>query len=561
MPNSNTKYEQSELEARTEKWRTALLEPSLKKFNRKPRAYTTSGIQIKHLYTPIDTKELNYMKDLGFPGEFPFTRGIQPSMYRGRLWSMRQYAGYGTAEQSNLRFKYLLSQGQPGLSVAFDLPTQIGLDSDDPRAEGEVGKVGVAIDSLADMEKLFDGISLDQVSVSMTINAPAPIIVAMYIAVAEKQGVKLENISGTVQNDILKEYIARGTYIFPPKPSLRLAADLIEFCSQKLPKFNAISVSGYHLREAGCNAAQEIGFAFSNALTYIDELISRGLDIDEFAPRISWIFNTHINFFEEIAKYRAARRLWAKIMRDTYGAKNPESWMLRMHTQTGGSVLTAQQPLNNIVRATVQALAAILGGVQSLALSCYDEALGLPSELAQKIALRTQQILAEETGICDTVDPLGGSYYIEFMTNELEKKAMAIIHEIQSLGGSIAVIETGQIQATIADQAYNDQMQLASGEKLIIGVNAYRDRENQEFTCFTVDEQYESEQKRWLNEIKRTRDHSAVSAALYNVRKAAESQTNIMPAVIEAVKTYATLGEICNTLKEVFGEYTPPIVV
>ncbi|MER3421366.1 MAG: methylmalonyl-CoA mutase, partial [Chloroflexota bacterium] len=419
-------HERQDLEAiRTARarWETTVLQNALARGPEREQAFATSSLPVDRLYTPADIADTDYLRDIGFPGMYPFTRGIQPTMYRGRLWSMRQYAGYGTAEETNQRFRYLLEEGQTGLSVAFDLPTQLGYDSDDPMAAGEVGQVGVAIDSLRDMETLFAGIPLDKVSTSMTINAPAPVLVAMYAAVGEQQGVPLKLLQGTAQNDVLKEYVARGTYIFPPQASLRLAADLIAFTSREMPKFNPISISGYHIREAGATAVQEMAFTFANAIAYIEAVLARGLSVDEFAPRISWIFNTHNNFFEEIAKYRALRRLWARIMKERFGAQKPESMMLRTHTQTGGSTLQAQQPENNIVRAAIQALAAVLGGVQSLALSCYDEALALPTEEAQRIALRTQQIIAYETGVTDTVDPLAGSYYVEYLTNELERRA------------------------------------------------------------------------------------------------------------------------------------------
>ena len=446
------------------RWEEGPLAKALEKSGERRESFETlSGLETDRIYTPEHVRDLEYMRDLGFPGEYPFTRGIQPTMYRGRPWTIRQYAGFGTPEATNERFKFLLSQGQPGLSTAFDLPTQMGLDSDDERAEGEVGQVGVAIDSLADMETVFDGIPLDRVSTSMTINAPAPILVAMYVAVADKQGVPRETVSGTAQNDVLKEYVARGTFIYPPKPSLRLAADLIAWCASDAPRFNAISLSGYHMREAGSTAVQEIAFSFANAIAYIEAVIERGVDVDTFAPRLSWIFNTHINFFEEIAKYRALRRLWARIMKERFGATDPRSMMLRTHTQTGGSTLTAQQPENNIVRAGVQALAAALGGVQSMALSCYDEALAIPTEKAQKIAVRTQQIIAEEIGVTDTIDPMAGSYYLEWLTDELERRAVEEMEKIEQMGGAVEAIDSGYYQKAILDEAYKWEQDVNDG--------------------------------------------------------------------------------------------------
>ncbi len=449
-----------------EEWEKGPLSKSLARGERKPSFETPSGLPVDVVYTPADIAGLDYERDLGMPGQYPFTRGIRPNMYRGQAWSIRQYAGFGTAEESNKRFKFLLDNGQPGLSVAFDLPTQMGMDSDDERAAGEVGQVGVAIDSLADMETLFDGIPLAKVSTSMTINAPAPVLAAMYIVVAEKQGAAPEQINATTQNDVLKEYVARGTFIYPPGPSLRLAADLIAHCARHVPKFNAISLSGYHMREAGSTAVQEIAFSFANAMAYIDATLERGIDVDEFAGRLSWIFNTHIDFFEEIAKYRALRRMWAKLMRERYHATQPGSWMLRTHTQTGGSLLTAQQPENNITRAALQALSAVLGGVQSMALSCYDEALAIPTEKAQTIAVRTQQIIAEEIGVTDTVDPMAGSYYIEHLTSELEQRAWAELDKIEKeIGGAVAAIESGYYQRCIQEESYKFEKAVESGER------------------------------------------------------------------------------------------------
>src|SRR5688572_1290800 len=484
---------------------------------------TLSGLPTDRLYTPEHVSDLDYERDLGFPGQYPFTRGIQPTMYRGRPWTIRQYAGFGTPEATNDRFKFLLSQGQPGLSTAFDLPTQMGMDSDDERAAGEVGQVGVAIDSLADMETVFEGIPLDRVSTSMTINAPAPVLVAMYVAVADKQGAAREKVSGTAQNDVLKEYVARGTFIYPPQPSLRLAADLIAWCATDAPRFNAISLSGYHMREAGSTAVQEIAFTFSNAIAYIEAVRDRGVDVDAFAPRLSWIFNTHINFFEEIAKYRALRRLWARIMQERFGAKDPRSMMLRTHTQTGGSTLTAQQPENNIVRAGIQALAAALGGVQSMALSCYDEALAIPTEKAQKIAVRTQQIIAEEIGVTDTIDPMAGSYYLERLTEELERRAVEEMKKIEELGGAVEAIESGYYQNAILDEAYRWEQAVNSGERVVVGVNKYRDADEPEPEYFKVDESLAGLQQAKLDRLRSERDGAAVEQALARLRQASEA--------------------------------------
>jgi methylmalonyl-CoA mutase N-terminal domain/subunit len=516
---------------------------------------TLSGLETDRIYTPEHTAGLDYERDLGFPGQYPFTRGIQPTMYRGRPWTIRQYAGFGTPEATNERFKFLLANGQPGLSTAFDLPTQMGLDSDDERAAGEIGQVGVAIDSLADMEVVFDGIPLDQVSTSMTINAPAPVLVAMYVAVADKQGVPREKVSGTAQNDVLKEYVARGTFIYPPKPSLRLAADLIAWCAREAPRFNAISLSGYHMREAGSTAVQEIAFTFSNAIAYIEAVRERGVEVDSFAPRLSWIFNTHINFFEEIAKYRALRRLWAKIMKERFGASDPRSMMLRTHTQTGGSTLTAQQPENNIVRAAIQALAAALGGVQSMALSCYDEALAIPTEKAQKIAVRTQQIIAEEIGVTDTIDPVAGSYYVEWLTGELERRAVEEMQKIEKMGGAVEAIDSGYYHKAILDEAYKWEQDLNEGERIVVGVNKYRDDDEPQPEYFRVDASLAESQIAKLERLRDERDGVASEKALAGLRSAAEGEGNLMPAIIESVHAYCTLGEICGAMKAVFGEY------
>jgi methylmalonyl-CoA mutase N-terminal domain/subunit len=539
------------------RWEEGALAKALEKSGERRETFETlSGLETERLYTPEHTADLDYLRDLGFPGEFPFTRGIQPTMYRGRPWTIRQYAGFGTPKATNERFKFLLSQGQPGLSTAFDLPTQMGLDSDDERAAGEVGQVGVAIDSLADMELVFDGIPLDRVSTSMTINAPAAVLVAMYVAVADKQGVPREKVSGTAQNDVLKEYVARGTFIYPPNPSLRLAADLIAWCSSEAPRFNAISISGYHMREAGSTAVQEIAFTFANAIAYIEAVREHGVDVDDFAPRLSWIFNTHINFFEEIAKYRALRRMWAKIMKERFGATDPRSMMLRTHTQTGGSTLTAQQPENNIVRAAVQALAAALGGVQSMALSCYDEALAIPTEKAQKIAVRTQQIVAEEIGVTDTIDPMAGSYYLEWLTDELERRAVEEMEKIEKMGGAVEAIDSGYYHKAILDEAYKWEQDVNDGERVVVGVNKYRDDDEPEPEYFRVDKSLAERQRRKLDELRGKRDQAAVGEKLAALRAACESDSaKLMPAIIEAVHAYCTLGEICGEMKSVFGEY------
>ncbi|MGE5597281.1 MAG: methylmalonyl-CoA mutase [Hyphomicrobiales bacterium] len=542
-------------------WEEGPLAKTLQRQPERRKEFHTSSAPVQRLYTPLDVADLDYERDLGFPGEYPFTRGVQPTMYRGRFWTMRQYAGFGTAEESNQKFRFLLSQGQTGLSVAFDLPSQLGYDSDDPMAIAEVGQVGVAIDSLYDMETLFEGIPLDKVSTSMTINAPAPVMLAMYIVAAEKQGVPGEKLNGTVQNDVLKEYVARGTYIFPPEPSVRLAADVMGYCAKHVPQWNTISVSGYHMRDAGSTAAQEIGFTFANACAYMDAAIERGLNIDEFAPRISWIFNTHNNFFEEVAKYRALRRLWAKLLKEKYGAKDPRSMMLRTHTQTGGSTLMAQQPENNIVRAAIQTLAAVVGGVQSIALSCFDEALALPTDEAQRIALRTQQIIARETGAADTVDPMAGSYYVEHLTNELERQAVDYMRQIEQQGGAVKAIESGWIQQQIAEASWEYQRRIDEGEEIIVGVNEYTEGGEARPSIFSVDRRLVEHQLKRLQHHRRERDMAKVEASLANLKRVCESNENTMPAIIEAVRSYATLGEICGAMREVFGEYNAPTVI
>jgi len=494
---------------------------------------------------------------VGFPGEYPYTRGIRPTMYRGRHWTMRQYAGYGSAEETNRRFRYLLEQGQTGLSVAFDLPTQIGYDSDDPMAAGEVGKVGVAIDSLEDMERLFEGIPLDQVSTSMTINAPASVLLAMYIAVAEKQGVPPEKLRGTIQNDILKEYIARGTYIFPPKPSMRLITDIFAFCAERVPRWNTISISGYHIREAGSTAVQEVAFTLANGIAYVRAALDKGLDVDEFAPRLSFFFNAHNHFFEEIAKFRAARRMWARIMKERFGAKDPRSLQLRFHTQTGGSTLTAQQPDNNIVRVALQALAAVLGGTQSLHTNARDEALALPTEESARIALRTQQIIAYETGVADTVDPLGGSFYVEALTDKIEEEAVKYIEKIDEMGGAVAAVEQGFMQREIHRAALETQRRIESGEEVVVGVNRFRMEEEPEPQLLRVDPSLAKRQIERLKDLRSRRDAGKVEESLAALKRAAEGTDNLMPYILDAVRAYATVGEICHALREVFGEYQP----
>ncbi len=542
-------------------WEQGALAKVLKRFPERREEFRTSSAGARRFYTPNDVTDVDYLDDLGFPGEYPFTRGVQPTMYRGRLWTMRQYAGFGTPEETNERFRELLANGQTGLSVAFDLPTQTGYDSDHAMAAGEVGQVGVAVDSLADMETLFEGIPLDGISTSMTINAPAPIIVAMYIVAAEKQGHEPSVITGTAQNDVLKEYVARGTYIFPPGPSVRFAADLINYCAREAPRFNSISVSGYHIREAGSTAAQEVAFSFANAFAYLDRSIAQGATVDEVAPRISWIFNTHNYFFEEVAKFRALRRMWARAMKERYGATNPNAMTLRTHTQTGGSTLTAQQPLNNLTRSAVQALAAVLGGVQSLALSCYDEALALPTEEAQQLALRSQQIIAEETGAADTVDPLAGSYYVEWLTGELEVQAQSILDRVEDIGGSVAAIEGGYMQSEIQEASVAYQREVESGERIVVGVNQYIDEDEDATPIFRPNTTVIDAQLTRLAQVRGARDEAAVGSSLAGLRAAARGDAGLMEPVLDAVRSYATLGEMCGVLREEWGEYVPPTAV
>ena len=552
----------SRLRDSTKKWEDDTVAKTIKRFpEREENFKTISGLQMKRLYTPLDLKDLNYENDLGFPGQYPFTRGVQPTGYRGRFWTMRQYSGFATARETNKRFHFLLEQGQTGLSIAFDLPTQIGYDSDDQLAQGEVGKVGVAIDSLADMEVLFEGIPLNKVSTSMTINAPASVLLAMYIAVAEKQGVFMDQLRGTIQNDILKEYVARGTYIFPPNPSMRLITDIFKFCSQNMPHWNTISISGYHIREAGSTAVQEVAFTLADGIAYVQAAIDAGLDVDEFASRLSFFFGSHSDFLEEISKFRAARRLWARIMRERFKAKDDNSCRMRFHTQTAGCTLTAQQPDNNVVRVALQALQAVLGGTQSLHTNSRDEALSLPTEESVQIALRTQQVIAHESGVGDTVDPLAGSYYIESLTNEIEAKAMEYIQKIDDMGGAPIAIERGFIQREIHDAAYQFQKSVDETKRIVVGVNKFTVEEEPQFDYLRVNPEAEKEQLAELKKVRTKRDDSQVKKALKVLREAAETDTNLMPPIIDAVKIYATLGEICGVLREIFGEYKAPDIL
>jgi len=537
-----------------QEWRESTLIPVIKRSpERQEKFETSSGVEIDTVYTPEDLPDFDYARDLGYPGEYPFVRGVQPNMYRGRIWTIRQYAGFGTAEETNKRYHYLLEQGQTGLSVAFDLPTQIGYDSDHPLARGEVGKVGVAIDTLRDMEILFQDIPLDKVSTSMTINATAPILLAMYIALAKKQGIDPGELNGTIQNDILKEYIARGTYIFPPRPSMRLTTDIFAYCSKHVPRWNTISISGYHIREAGSTAAQEIGFTLANAIAYVQAAVEAGLPVDTFAPRLSFFFNSHINFFEEIAKFRASRRLWAKIMKQRFGARDPRSWMLRFHTQTAGCSLTAPQPYNNIVRTTVEALAAVLGGTQSLHTNSFDEAYAPPSEEAVTIAVRTQQILAFESGVADVVDPLGGSYYIEYLTNKLESEAEKYIAKIDDLGGAIAAIEQGYQQKEIQDSSYRYQKEIEANKRIVVGINRFVSPYPKITGLLRVNPEVQKKQISRTLQVRKERDNSKVQQALKRLEDIARGKENTMPAFLECVEAYATIGEICDVLRRVFG--------
>ena len=540
-----------------QQWAKETLKPTVERFPERQEAFQTdSGLAIDSLYVPadFDAQEPDYSRDIGYPGEFPFTRGVQPNSYRGRIWTMRQYSGYGTAADTNERYRYLLEQGQTGLSVAFDLPTQIGYDSDHPLAKGEVGKVGVPICSLEDMETLFNGIPLGRVSTSMTINATASLLLCFYIAAAKRQGVAQDQISGTVQNDILKEYIARGTYAFPPRPSMRLVVDVFKYCADNVPKWNTISISGYHMREAGATAVQELAFTFANAIAYVQSALDSGLKIDDFGPRISFFFVAQNNLFEEVAKFRAARRMWARIMRDRFGAKDPRSMMLRFHTQTAGVSLTAQQPDNNLVRCTVQALAAILGGSQSLHVNSRDEALALPSEESAQLSLRTQQILAYESGTADVVDPLGGSYYIEHLTNELEAQASEYIGRIDSLGGAVSAIEQGFQMREIGEAAYRHRQEVETGDRTIVGVNRFVTEEPPIEGLMRVDEEAARSQVERLEHLRRERDNGQVRSALGRLDEAARSDANAVPAILECVESYCTLGEVSEVLRNVFGE-------
>ncbi len=550
----------AELAQCRDRWEETTLQQAQGRFPERRESFNTvSGRAIRRLYTPLDVADLDYQRDLGFPGEYPFTRGIHATLYRGRLWTTRLFAGFGTAEETNERYKYLLAQGNDGLSVAFDLPTLMGYDTDAPQALGEFGKCGVAISSLRDMEILFDGIPLDRVSTSMTINGPAAIIWAMYIAAAEKQGVAPEQLRGTLQNDILKEYIAQKEYIFPVRPSMRLVTDTIEFGTRHMPQWNTISISGYHIREAGSTAVQELAFTLGDGLEYVRWALARGLDIDEFAPRLSLFFNCHNDFFEEIAKFRAARRIWAREMRQTFDAQDPRSWLCRFHTQTAGVSLTAQQPENNVVRVAIQALAAVLGGTQSLHTNSMDEALALPSENAARIALRTQQIIAEESGVINSVDPLAGSFFVESLTNEMEEGVYAYWRQVADLGGVIPAIERGFFQSEIADAAYRDQQALDRGERIMVGVNGYVEAEEQvQIPILSMDPQGLDRQRRRLKEVRAERDQARTERALAALGQAAAGETNLMPFILDAVRAYATLGEITDALRVVFGEYEEP---
>ncbi|MEM6282787.1 MAG: methylmalonyl-CoA mutase family protein [Chloroflexota bacterium] len=542
-------------------WEQTRVEPILKRFpERKARFETSSHIDMQRLYTPADLPD-GYEEDMGFPGEYPYTRGVQPTMYRSRLWTMRQYAGYATAEESNARYRFLLEQGTKGLSVAFDLPTQIGYDADDPMALGEVGKVGVSISSVHDMARLFEGIPLDKVSTSMTINAPAAVLLAMYIAVGKRQGVPVEKLRGTTQNDILKEYIARGTYIYPPAPSMRLITDMFDYCATDVPLWNTISISGYHIREAGSTAAQEIAFTLANGLAYVQAAVDRGLDVDQFAPQLSFFFNAHNNFLEEVAKFRAARTLWAKLMRERYNPQNQKSLLLRFHTQTGGSTLTAQQPENNIVRVALQALSAVLGGTQSLHTNGMDEALALPTEKAVQIALRTQQIIAHEIGVADTVDPLAGSYAVEALTLDLMQAAEQYITAIDEMGGALPALQAGFINREIETAAYEYQKAVQDGDEIIVGVNKYQVDEEIKPELLRVDPAIEAGQHAKLRDLRENRDNEKVAALRGRIAEAARGTENLMPLFVEAVENDVTLGEICHTMRDVFGEYRPPTMI
>ena len=539
-------------------WEKGALKKSLARLPERRRSFaTSSGIEIKRLYTPADLAGFNYGRDLGFPGEPPFTRGVKPTMHRGRLWTMRQYAGFATAEETNRRYRYLLGHGQTGLSVAFDLPTQLGYDSDHPLARGEVGKVGVAVSSLQDLETIFSGIPLGEISTSMTINATAAALLAMYVAAAEGQGAALASLQGTVQNDILKEYAARGTYIYPPQASMRLTTDLMAFCRDRLPRFNPISISGYHIREAGATAVQEVAFTLANGIAYVQAAKAAGLGVDSFAPRLSFFFNSHNNFLEEVSKFRAARRIWARIMRERFKARKPESCMLRFHAQTAGCTLTAQQPDNNVVRVAYQAMAAVLGGAQSLHTNSRDEALALPTEDSVRIALRTQQIIAHETGVADTIDPLAGSYAVEALTNEIEARALEYIRKIDDMGGAVAALEAGFIQAEIARSAYRHQKDMEKLERVVVGVNQFQVEEKPPRDILRVEPAAQMRQVSRLKALRRRRDRTAVARTLNVLKTAAAGDENLLPPMLEAVRTGATLGEVSDVLRDVFGEHRP----
>ena len=549
--------DKKKLEQSKRNWEETTLRDMLSKAKEsKPAFKTLSGIELERLYTPLDSEGSDYTEQIGFPGDYPFTRGIQPTMYRGRLWTMRQYAGFGSAEDTNKRYKYLLEQGQTGLSVAFDLPTQMGYDSTHALAAAEVGKVGVAIDSLEDMERLFDGIPLDKVSTSMTINSTASILLAMYMTVAEKQGVNPSGLEGTIQNDVLKEYIARGTYIYPPGASMRIITDIFAFCNQRLPKWNMISISGYHMREAGSTAVQEVAFTLADGIAYVQAAIDAGLDVDKFAARLSFFFNVHNHFLEEVAKFRAARRLWARIMKERFEAKKERSMMLRFHTQTAGCSLTAQQPENNVIRVTIQALAAVLGGTQSLHTNSMDEALALPSDKAVRIALRTQQVIAHESGVTGSIDPLGGSYLIERLTDTIEEQSQAYIEKIDRMGGMVRAIEEGYPQREIHNSAYDYQLDVEREEEIVVGVNRFQIEESVPENLLRVDPEVGEKQRERIEALKKRRDDASVEDALATLEKAARGEANVMPPILEAVRSYATLGEISDCLRKVFGEYT-----
>ncbi len=554
-----TPEEQQKLEAARKVWEETVLKPALDRAPERPGLFSTSGgSPVERVYTPADLEGLDYSRDLGFPGQYPFTRGVQPTMYRGRLWTMRQYAGFGSAAETNRRYRYLLDQGQTGLSVAFDLPTQMGYDADSPIARSEVGRVGVSISSLEDMAALFEGIPLDRVSTSMTINATAAIVLCLYVAVAQRQGVSAERLQGTVQNDILKEYIARGTYVFPPAPSMRLITDLFAFCRERLPRWNTISISGYHMREAGCTAAQEVAFTLANAVAYVEAALEAGLKVDEFAPQLSFFFNAHNNLIEEVGKFRAARRLWARLMRERFSARDPRSWMLRFHAQTAGSTLTAQQPENNVVRVTIQALAAVLGGCQSLHTNSMDEALALPSEQAVRIALRTQQILAYESGVADTTDPLGGSYAVERLTRQIEEEAETYIAKIDGLGGSVHAI--GFMQREIQEAAYRYQQEVEAKSRIVVGVNEFVAEEPPPGGLFQVDPGVGEAQSARLLELRHRRDQDRARRALDRIEAGARGRDNLLPPILEAVNASMTLGEICDALRRVFGVHQPSVI-